>query len=1086
MPQEPKHPSQGDRPAAERQLAATAPVRQFIDREEFVAPVQSALKEPPRTKPLVLVYYGGAGIGKSRLRQELVKQLCGDPGVITATLDFAMPIYRQPDTALFFLRNSIREAYQVKFPSFDLAYAVYRQKTHPDTAMGLPPFSEGLARLSVEENRACTQSRSQNGGCTQQETATAPCEELRPLFGPGSPLSQLLDESGKLPLIGLVPKIATLLRDQEIEGSRDRVKETPTSNLPPSTYYLDWWEKRGERELEDLPQMEPAAIVEQLPKLWASDLKDELQHGSRESRVENSEAGDHSPLSTPHSRSAVLFVDSYEKLWETAGSRQEAVDRGQKIDEWVRELVKQLSEALWIVCGRQKLRWEEVDEDWDTSLSQHELGALPDESARRFLTSCGITNEPIQDAIVKGSQGVPHYLDLAVDTVERTKDEGQRTKLTGDNPDELVKQFVRHLDQPEIETLQVLSGPRFWYYGLFENLMTEYQTGYPVTAYEDLARFSFVSEGAAPGTRTMHELMREALQESQSPELRKRVHLFLHELYAKQLQGFDVKRITDKHRTALTEAFYHGRQAKSAKELDAWLETAKHVFEMAHESRLLAPLYREMVQVFQNGSEPDRSGEAGALCSLATMLKFQGEYEEVESLYRRALALAEKGCSPQAPILLDCLYGLALVLVDLARHGEAAALYHRAAAMFDVPGVDVHDRADALRALAGALAIEGKHAEAEEAFRRSIAIYESEQARQLGQHHGSGIKESQLWLPMNLSFALRDLAGLLARQFRFVEAESLNRRALAIREESFGANHPDVGQSLQNLAVDLLNLCRYAEAEPLLRRALKLYERALGPNHDRTALAMNNLGFLLADLGRYPEAEMLHRQALAVHTKKKGPHHLFTIRIARNLIRVLVEQGRYAEAEPMVLNAITAREEKLGPDHPETATVLHWAGVMYNGLGRYAEAESYLLRAHVTRTKALGPEHLDTLRSLGEMALLEDRRGNFAEAEMICRGLLEKRERALGSEHPDVAGTANLLAGICSRDGRYAESEALYRRALAIREKVFGPDHPFLAETLEGLAKVYDQTRRTAEAQELAARAARIRAQVPSAPGTPQ
>jgi tetratricopeptide (TPR) repeat protein len=1034
MPQEPKYPSQGDRPAAERR---------FVGRDELVAPVHSALKEPPRTKPLVLVYYGGAGIGKSRLRQELVKQLCGDPGVITATLDFDIPIYRQPDAALFFLLKAIREAYQVRFPSFDLAYAVYWQKTHPESPLA---------------------------------------DDLKPLLEPGSLLSQLLDDSGKLPLIGLVPKIATLLRDQEIEGSRDRVKETPTSNLPPSTYYLDWWEKRGERELEDVPQMEPAAIAEQLPKLWASDVKDFLKLENRESGTGSSPAGNDSPLSTPHSRSAVLFIDSYEKLWETGATEADFFKR----DEWVRELVKQLPEALWVICGRQKLRWEEVDKEWGASLSQHQLSALPDKSARRFLESCGITNEPIQDAIVKGSQGVPHYLDLAVDTVERTKDEGQRTKLTGDNPDELVKQFVRHLNQPEVEALQVLSGPRFWYYELFENLMTQYQTGYPVTAYDDLARFSFISEGAAPGTRTMHDLMREALQESQSPELRKRVHLFLHEFYAKQLEGLDVKNITEKHKAALTEAFYHGRQAKNAKELEVWLESATDVFGHANESRLLTPFYREMVQVFESESEPNQYAEAGALLWLATMLKLQGEYGEVEPLYRRALALAEQGCSPRDSTILDCLYGLAVTLAELGRHGEAAALFHRAVAAFDGPGVDVHDRADAIRGLAGALTSEGKYAEAEDAFRRAIAIYENEQARQLGQHLASGTGESRLWLPMGLSNALGALARLLAQQFRYVEAESLNRRALAITEGSFGAMHPDVGSQLQSLAVDLRNLCRYAEAEPLLRRALKLCEQVLGPNHDRTALAVNNLGLLLADLGRYPEAEMLHRKALAVHTKRKGPDHLFSIRIARNLIRSLVRQGKYAEAEPMVLSAILAREKKLGTDHPETATVHYWAGVMYRDQGRYAVAERYLQRARAIRTAELGQEHPDTLMSIDGLALLEDRRGSFVEAESLYRDTLEKRERVQGPDHPDVADTADRLADICSRDGRYAEAEALYRRALAIRERVFGPDHPFTAETLDGLAKLCEQTGRADEAQELSERAKRIRAQSEAASTNPQ
>jgi hypothetical protein len=44
------------------------------------------------------------------------------------------------------------------------------------------------------------------------------------------------------------------------------------------------------------------------------------------------------------------------------------------------------------------------------------------------------------------------------------------------------------------------------------------------------------------------------------------------------------------------------------------------------------------------------------------------------------------------------------------------------------------------------------------------------------------------------------LALVYLGQEKYSEAEGLLKRALAIREAAFGANHPDVGQSLSNLA----------------------------------------------------------------------------------------------------------------------------------------------------------------------------------------------------------------------------------------------------------------------------------------------
>jgi hypothetical protein len=45
-----------------------------------------------------------------------------------------------------------------------------------------------------------------------------------------------------------------------------------------------------------------------------------------------------------------------------------------------------------------------------------------------------------------------------------------------------------------------------------------------------------------------------------------------------------------------------------------------------------------------------------------------------------------------------------------------------------------------------------------------------------------------------------DLAGLYYKEGRYAEAEPLYKRSLAIKEKAFGPDHPDVELSLSNLA----------------------------------------------------------------------------------------------------------------------------------------------------------------------------------------------------------------------------------------------------------------------------------------------
>ena len=71
----------------------------------------------------------------------------------------------------------------------------------------------------------------------------------------------------------------------------------------------------------------------------------------------------------------------------------------------------------------------------------------------------------------------------------------------------------------------------------------------------------------------------------------------------------------------------------------------------------------------------------------------------------------------------------------------------------------------------------------------------------------------------------------------YSRSEPLMRRALAIDEQSYGPDHPDVAIDLNNLAALLQDTNRLADAEPLMRRALAIDEQSYGPNHPNVATA---------------------------------------------------------------------------------------------------------------------------------------------------------------------------------------------------------------------------------------------------------
>jgi CHAT domain-containing protein/tetratricopeptide (TPR) repeat protein len=239
----------------------------------------------------------------------------------------------------------------------------------------------------------------------------------------------------------------------------------------------------------------------------------------------------------------------------------------------------------------------------------------------------------------------------------------------------------------------------------------------------------------------------------------------------------------------------------------------------------------------------------------------------------------------------------------------------------------------------------------------------------------------------------------------------LNKRAIKIKKQTLGPDHPEVGKIMNNLAVLYWEQGRYAEAEPLYGQSLKIKVEALGLDHPAVAKSVKNLAILYQDQGRYEEAEQLYKRALAIKEKALGSEHPDVAISLNDLASLYHEQGRYVEAEPLYGRSLKIKEEALGSEHATLAYSLNDMASFYCDQGRYTEADSLYIRA------------------------------------------LAIREGAFGEEHPIVAQSLNDIADLFRRQGRYVEAEVLLERALAVREKALGPDHPEFAQTLSDLTK---------------------------------
>jgi tetratricopeptide (TPR) repeat protein len=84
--------------------------------------------------------------------------------------------------------------------------------------------------------------------------------------------------------------------------------------------------------------------------------------------------------------------------------------------------------------------------------------------------------------------------------------------------------------------------------------------------------------------------------------------------------------------------------------------------------------------------------------------------------------------------------------------------------------------------------------------------------------------------------------GLVYRRMvEYQKALSFYERALAIRETTLLANHPDLAQSYNNIGIVYMKMGEYPRALSYYTRALKIFKLALGDRHPHTKSVVKSI-----------------------------------------------------------------------------------------------------------------------------------------------------------------------------------------------------------------------------------------------------
>ncbi len=292
----------------------------------------------------------------------------------------------------------------------------------------------------------------------------------------------------------------------------------------------------------------------------------------------------------------------------------------------------------------------------------------------------------------------------------------------------------------------------------------------------------------------------------------------------------------------------------------------------------------------------------------------------------------------------------------------------------------------------------------------------------------------------------------LYQQGKYNQAIPLAERALAIRKKYLGNNHPDVGISLNNLALLYKSVGRHTEAEPLYLEDLDISKKQLGDNHPRVATALNNLALLYEFQGRYREAEPFFHQALDILEQNFKEDHSRVADVVNNLAKLYYSQGRYREAKLFFQKALTIFKQNFGDTDFRVAISLNNLTSLYHVQRKYQKAEFFYDRALDILEQNFEDNDLRVATALNNLAVIYRVQEKYKKAEFFYDRALDILEQNFGNNHPSLAFSRNNLALLYRTQGEYKKAEFLYEQAL---EQNFGNNHPSLAIFLKNQALLY-------------------------------
>ena len=281
------------------------------------------------------------------------------------------------------------------------------------------------------------------------------------------------------------------------------------------------------------------------------------------------------------------------------------------------------------------------------------------------------------------------------------------------------------------------------------------------------------------------------------------------------------------------------------------------------------------------------------------------------------------------------------------------------------------------------------------------------------------------------------------------------RKALSIREKAYGPNHPDVAETLVNLARLQVDLDNPDEAESLLQTSLDIQEKSHRINRPDMVKTLNSIAWLYIDNGKYEKAEPCIQRVLAICEDMFGNEHPFIADSLNYLGRLQYARKEYEESIATNKRALAIRKKFLGSDHPDVGLSLNNLALPYCGLEQYNTAMSMFEKALAIRESKLGFDHPYLCVVLENLSSIYRKSSNIKKATDYLIRSIDISERYYKEDRIDIANKINHLVTLYVDQWKLEEAKESLIKSIGICERILGYYNPELIMPNYALGKIF-------------------------------